>query len=320
MPDNLPNPELYPPYASQQYVKVHDMNLYGVGTTPSLYVVRLYQTIANPSYDPNVPILPPTIVSDVYPVAGIHLNVSFTTGGKYQVHVGGSLAWVSSQTPPYTTRTPYGSGYPLAFSTLAGAETAMGQCDFDNSGTGTYSFYGRNPRFEMAQALDAYKQNSDEFDHVDSLITARLTARSVTNSAAIYNFISSKVINQDSNQQYALGLSAASGGGQNTTYIANSISASQYQAFAEFALKTAFETPIVTPFESPLVAEAHAQAVEAKNAGEIRDQQIRQAISSAEGVSAGITKSEASGTIWGGWDGASILIGAFGQQGAAKQT
>lgn len=315
MPDNLPNPQLYPPYASQQYVKVHDMNLYGVGTTPSLYVVRRYETIANPNYSAFVPVLPPTIVSDTYPA-----GTSFTSQAKYQVHVGGSLAWVTSQTAPYLTRTPQGSGYPLAFSTQAAAEVAMGQCDFDNSGTGTYSFYGRNPRFEMAQALDAYKQNADEFDQVDSLITANLTTRSVTNSAAIYNFIASKVINQDSNQQYALGLSAASGGGQNTTYIANSISASQFQAFAEFALKTAFETPIVTPFESPLIAESHAQAVEAKNAGEIRDQQIRQAISSAEGVSAGITKAEAGGTIWGGWDGASILIGAFGQQGAAKQT
>jgi hypothetical protein len=208
----------------------------------------------------------------------------------------------------------------MAFSSLYAAQTALSLCTFGGNVQGGYSFWGRNPRFEMAQALDAYKQNSDEFDHVDSLITARLTARSVTNAGAIFNFIASKVVNQDSNQQYALGLSAASGGGQNTTYIANSISASQYQAFAEAALKTAFEIPIVTPFESPLIAEAHSQGVEAKNAGEIRDQQIRQAIASASGVFSGIAKAEAGGTNWGGWDGASILIGAYGQAGAANQT
>jgi hypothetical protein len=128
------------------------------------------------------------------------------------------------------------------------------------------------------------------------------------------------VVNQDSNNQYVLGLSAASGGGQNTTYLANSLSTQQLQGIAENAFKSAMEIPIVSPFESPIVAEAHAQAVEAKNAGEIRDQQIRQAIASAGGVMQGIQKSEAGGTIWGGWDGASILIGAYGQAGAARQT
>ena len=85
------------------------------------------------------------------------------------------------------------------------------------------------------------------------------------------------------------------------------------------ALKIASEIPIVTPFESPLIAETHAQGVEAKNAGEIRDQQIRQAIASAMGVNSGISQSGAvadtSPVDW-----ASIIIGARGQQGAAMQT
>ena len=310
MPDNLPNPELYPPYSNQTYVKVHTMNLYGVGDQPFIQTLVHYTTTTSG----NPPVT--TTVED-YPA-----GTSWTSAAKYQIWMGAfaSLVWVPSQTGPYTIRNQRGIGYPMAFSTLAAAETALAACNFQLKSTGDYSFYGRNPRFEMAQALDAYKQNSDEFDYVDSLITARLTARSVTNSGAIYNFIASKVVNQDSNQQYALGLSAASGGGQNTTYIANSISASQYQAMAESALKTAFEIPIVTPFESPLIAEAHAQGVEAKNAGEIRDQQIRQAIASAQGVASGITKAEQGGTRWNGWDGASILIGAYGQTGAAQQT
>lgn len=310
MPDNIPNPETYPPYANQTYVKVHQMNLQGVGSQPYIQVIRHYtNTLVNGVW---------TLGPDQAPD-----GASYTTTGKYQVWFASTgLVYVTSLVTPFT-RSPYsGVGIPLAFSTLAAAEQALQNLPIglNSVNNGTYNFWGRNPRFEMAQALDAYKQNSDEFDHVDSLITARLTARSVTNAGAIYNFIASKVVNQDSNQQYALGLSAASGGGQNTTYIANSISATQYQAFAETALKTAFEIPIVTPFESPLIAEAHAQGVEAKNAGEIRDQQIRQAISSAEGVSAGILKAEAGGTMWGGWDGASILIGAYGQQGAARQT
>jgi hypothetical protein len=299
MPDNLPNPELYPPYSNQTYVKVHTMNTYGVGNNPYVQTLRQYVN-----------------GTDVYPD-----GTSWTATAKYQIWMGGyGLVWTNSQVAPYNTRNSAGTGQPMAFSSLAAAQYALSQCTFAGNNSGEYSFWGRNPRFEMAQALDAYKQNSDEFDYVDSLITARLTARSVTNAGAVYNFIASKVVNQDSNQQYALGLSAASGGGQNTTYIANSISASQYQAFAEAALKTAFEIPIVTPFESPLIAESHSQGVEAKNAGEIRDQQIRQAIASAGGVMGGIAKAEAGGTNWAGWDGASILIGAYGQAGAANQT
>ena len=310
MPDNLPNPELYPPYNNQTYVKVHQMNLTGIGSAPFIQVMTTFTT----TYTNNVPSLGP----DTYPA-----GVSWASNAKYQIWLPAlGLVYVMSKSTPFVKSQYKGIGYPLAFASMVEAEAALEQCDFGPASVvnGSYNFWGRNPRFEMAQALDAYKQNSDEFDNVDSLITARLTARSVTNAGAIYNFIASKVVNQDSNQQYALGLSAASGGGQNTTYIANSISASQYQAFAESALKTAFEIPIVTPFESPLIAEAHAQAVEAKNAGEIRDQQIRQAISSADGVAAGIDKAEKQGTNWGGWDGASILIGAYGQQGAARQT
>jgi hypothetical protein len=255
----------------------------------------------------------------------------YSLTGRYQIHdVNTGLIWVPNLSRPYGTQVPAKAqitagetARPLAFATLDEVNRQLTYCEFGQlQNSGTYSFWGRNPRFEMAQALDAYKQNADEFDYVDSLITARLTARSVTNAGAIYNFIASKVINQDSNQQYALGLSAASGGGQNTTYIANSISATQYQAFAESALKIASETPIVTPFESPLIAESHAQGVEAKNAGEIRDQQIRQAIASALGVNSGISQATqlGGGAAFTGLDGASILIGARGQQGAAMQT
>ena len=299
MPDNLPNPEAYPPYANQTYVKIHQMNLFGVGTPPFI------------------------VTKDASYTGG-----DFTLTGRYQIHdVNTGLIWVPSLNRPYGTQVPAKAQVsaesphrPLAFSTLEECQRQLTYCEFGQlQNNGTYSFWGRNPRFEMAQALDAYKQNADEFDYIDSLITARLTARSVTNAGAVYNFFASKVVNQDSNQQYVLGLSAASGGGQNTTYIANSISASQYQAFAESALKIASEIPIVTPFESPLIAETHAQGVEAKNAGEIRDQQIRQAIASAMGVNSGISQSGAvadtSPVDW-----ASIIIGARGQQGAAMQT
>lgn len=307
MPD--PNPTLYPPYANQSYEVVHAMDLQGIGGGKYIKTLTTLQTTITGT-PPNTT----TVVTDIYPA-----GISWTATAKYQIHRGTwGLVWVSSQTGPYVTSNSAGSGFPMAFASYGEAQAALAQTS--GAEPEGYKFYGRNPRFEIAQALDAYKQNAEEFSEVDNLITSGLTSRSVTNAAAVYNFIASKVINQDSNQQYALGLSASSGGGQNTTYIANSISASQYQAFAEFALKTAFETPVVTPFESPLVAEVHSQGVEAKNAGEIRDQQIRQAIASAAGVVQGIAKSEAGGTIWGGWDGASILIGAYGQAGAAQQT
>lgn len=296
MPD--PNPELYPPYANQTYVKVHEMNTYGMAVTAYAVGVKTNNVFNGTSW------------SDTY-VSG----PDYSTTAKYSVSDGVSgLVWVKDTTTPYV-RTTSGVGVPLAFDSMQKATAAIS--NLPEPFSPKYVFWGRNPRFEMAQALDAYKQNAEEFAAVDSQITAGLTSRNTTNANSIYNYVLGKVVNQDSNQQYVLGLSAASGGGQNTTYLANSLSATQLQSIAENAYKEASSTPIVTPFESPLIAEAHSQAVEAKNAGEIRDQQIRQSLSSAQGVTDAL-KSVDGNAI--GWDGASILIGAYGQLGAAKQT
>jgi hypothetical protein len=237
----------------------------------------------------------------------------FSTTGKYMVMDGLlGVVWVRDTNTPYV-KSSNGAGVPLQFDSYAKAQAALQNLPPpSNAG---YSFWGRNPRFEMAQALDAYKQNAEEFAMVDGQITAGLTTRNIANANSIYNYVAGKVVNQDSNQQYVLGLSAASGGGQNTTYLANSLSALQLQEIAENAYKEASSTPIVTPFESPLIAEAHSQAVEAKNAGEIRDQQIRQSLSSAQNVSDALLRTSAADP-----DFASILIGAYGQLGAAKQT
>jgi hypothetical protein len=295
MPD--PNPELYPPYANQTYVKVHDMNTYGVTATG--YAVRTISNWVSVNGGP---------FQDTY-VSG----PDYSDKAKYQVVDGLiGLVWVKSTSTPYV-RASSGAGIPLAFDSMSKASAAIQ--NLPTVTDGKYSFWGRNPRFEMAQALDAYKQNADEFASVDAQITAGLTARNVTNANTIYNYVAGKVINQDSNQQYVLGLSAASGGGQNTTYLANSLSAIQLQSIAENAFKEASSTPIVTPFESPLIAEAHSQAVEAKNAGEIRDQQIRQSISSAQGVLDALRSASSAEP-----DYASIIVGAYGQLGAARQT
>jgi hypothetical protein len=294
MPD--PNPELYPPYANQTYVKVHDMNTYGM-TVSGYFVGTQSRWVAVNG-----------VWTDEY-VSG----PDYTTTGKYMVMDGLlGMVWVKDTTTPYV-KSSGGAGVPLAFDSMAKAQAAI--ANLPAASSAKYSFWGRNPRFEMAQALDAYKQNAEEFALVDAQITAGLTARNVTNANTIYNYVAGKVINQDSNQQYVLGLSAASGGGQNTTYLANSLSAIQLQSIAENAFKEASSTPIVTPFESPLIAEAHSQAVEAKNAGEIRDQQIRQSLSSAQGVTDALRSTSAAEP-----DYASIIIGAYGQLGAAKQT
>lgn len=297
MPTPDPNPELYPPYANQTYVKVHDMNTYGMAV--SGYFVY---TQSSWLLEPGQPWV------DTY-VSG----PDYTEKAKYQVKDGLlGLVWVKDTTTPYV-KSSGGAGVPLAFDSLAKAQTAI--ANLPAASSAKYSFWGRNPRFEMAQALDAYKQNAEEFAGVDSVISAGLTSRNVANANSIYSFVAGKVVNQDSNQQFVLGLSAASGGGQNTTYLANSLSTMQLQEIAENAFKEASSIPIVSPFESPLIAEAHAQAVEAKNAGEIRDQQIRQSFSSAQAVTDALRATNAATP-----DYASIIIGAYGQLGAAKQT
>jgi len=219
-----PNPELYPPYSNQTYIKVHEQDLKGLETNPPASI---------------------------------------------------------------------------------------------NRSTQKYSFWGRNPRFEIAQTIDAYKQNTEEFTACDTGLTTYLAGRVTTHAETVYTYVKSKVPNQDSNQQYVLGFTAAMGGGQNTTYFANSISVAQNMEMVYKAVEVANGLPIVTPFESPLISDAHASAVEAKNAGEIRDQQLRQSISSANGLSQAWTNSVAANYTW---DGTSVAAGLFGQQYAALQT
>jgi hypothetical protein len=227
-----PNPELYPPYSNQTYVKVHEQDLQGV--------------IGNSVDGSGNPTLP---------------------------------------SPDYNTQ--------------------------------KYSFWGRNPRFEIAQTIDAYKQNTEEFTACDTTLTAYLTGRTTANAETIYTYLKSKVPNQDSNQQYVLGLTASMGGGQNTTYYANSISVAQNLEIVVKATELANGIPIITPFESPLISDAHASAVEAKNAGEIRDQQLRQSLQSANGVR--FAQELAEGNNY-SWDGTSVVTGVYGQLAAASQT
>ena len=183
--------------------------------------------------------------------------------------------------------------------------------------TQKYLLYGRNPRFEIAQTIDAYKQNTEEFIASDTTLTAYLSSRNTANAGTIYTYLKSKVPNQDSNQQYVLGLSASMGGGNNTTYLATSLSVAQDMEMANESMTIANGLPIITPFESALISQAHASAVEAKNMGEIRDQQIRQTLRSSwashnaywDSLSAAMS-----------WDGTSIVVGHAAQSGAAQQT
>ena len=305
MPTPNPNPTQYPPYAGYTYPLVHTQNTWG--KSGKFYIktlTTLVTTVDNSTY-------PPTETTvDTYPN-----GTDFTTTAKYQIWNGQyGVVLVSSQTPPWTA---FGnSGYPLTFDSLAKAEDALRNVPAVYL-EAKYSFYGRDPRKEMAQTIAAYDMNSEEFAEVDGKITASLTSRTVTAANSAYSYYSAKLVNQDGNNQFALGLSAASGGGQNTTYLANSLSVQQLQDAATAALNYAAGIPIVVPFESPLVSDSHASAIEAKNAGEIRDQQIRQTLASAAGVTAGWTQALASGYTW---EGASIVMGAFGQRAAASET
>ena len=304
MPTPDPNPSLYPPHSGQSYVQIHAQDLKGIGSFLYIRTIQNLTTHVDASFNP-----PVTTVTDTYPA-----GVSWTPTAKYQIHRGSfGLVWTPSQTPPYVS---FGNaGYPMAFATLGEAQNALAQCS--GAAPEGYKFYGRNPRFEIAQTIEAYKANSEEFAEADTAITAHLTSRAVTAANSFYAYYSAKLVNQDSNNQFVLGLCAASGGGQNTTYLANSLSVMQLQQAADNALTAAQAVPIVVPFESPLISDSHASAVEAKNAGEIRDQQIRQTLSSAGGVQRGWDLAlERNYT----WEGASIVMGAFGQSAAASQT
>lgn len=305
MPAN-PNPELYPPYVGQTYVPVHTQDLQGVGTN---FFVREMQILnVTTVYNPDGTIGSQT-TTDSWPN-----GPDWTIQAKWQVHRGEfGIVYVQSKTPPYLVSN---AGYPLAFDTEAKAIAALANIS-GSASQASYKFWGRNPRFEIAQTIDAYKQNAEEFLEADLQIANGMTSRGLANANSVFAYYSAKLVNQDSNNQYVLGLSAASGGGQNTTYLANSLSVAQLQDAADKALTYSSSIPVVVPFESPLISDAHASAVEAKNAGEIRDQQIRQTIASASGVYRGYN--EALGNRY-TWEGASILMGAYGQAAAASQT
>jgi hypothetical protein len=183
--------------------------------------------------------------------------------------------------------------------------------------TQKYLLYGRNPRFEIAQTIDAYKQNTEEFIASDTTLTAYLSARNTANAGTIYTYLKSKVPSQDTNQQYVLGLSASMGGGNNTTYLATSLSVQQDMQLANDSMTIANGLPIITPFESALISQAHASAVEAKNMGEIRDQQIRQTIRSSWESQNKMNQAYVDALSW---DGSSIIVGHAAQSGAAQQT
>lgn len=304
MPPN-PNPELYPPYVGQTYVPVHAQDLQGVGTG---FFIKEMKIMNNTTiYNPDGTINSQTSV-DSWPN-----GPSWTLQAKWHIQRGEfGTVFVQSKTGPYY---PSNGGYPLAFNTQAEAEAKLAQ--MGSVTQAGYKFWGRNPRFEIAQTIDAYKQNAEEFLEADLQIANGMTSRGIANANSVFAYYSAKLVNQDSNNQYVLGLSAASGGGQNTTYLANSLSVAQLQDAADKALTYSSSIPIIVPFESPLISDSHASAVEAKNAGEVRDQQIRQTIASASGVYRGYN--EALGNKY-TWEGASILMGAYGQAAAASQT
>ncbi len=301
-----PNPELYPPYAGQTYVPVHEQDLQGVGSS---YFIREMQILSiSTVYNPDG-----TIQSQSSVDSWVN-GPDWTLQAKWHIQRGSfGTAYVASKTPPYLVSN---AGYPLAFDTEAKALEALALISGSAQQAG-YKFWGRNPRFEIAQTIDAYKQNAEEFIEADLQISSGLVTRGIAHANSAFAYYSAKLVNQDSNNQYVLGLSAASGGGQNTTYLANSLSVAQLQDAADKSLTYASSIPIVVPFESPLISDSHASAIEAKNAGEIRDQQVRQTVSSAEGVYRGMTEAAAKNYSW---EGASILMGAYGQAAAAQQT
>lgn len=305
MPPN-PNPELYPPYVGQTYVSVHQQDLQGVGS--GFYVEEQKILVTNTVYNTDGTIQSQSTV-DTWPN-----GADWTLQAKWQVKRGQfGVVYVQSKTPPYN---PSNAGYPLAFDSEAKALTALSQLSGGGVQAG-YRFWGRNPRFEIAQTIDAYRQNAEEFLEADQIISSGLISRGISAANSAFAYYSSKLVNQDSNNQFVLGLSAASGGGQNTTYLANSLSVAQLQDAADKSLTYSSTIPIVVPFESPLISDSHASAVEAKNAGEIRDQQIRQTIASAGGVYRGVAEAARYGYTW---EGASIMMGAYGQAAAAGQT
>ncbi len=301
-----PNPELYPPYTGQTYVPVHVQDLKNTG---SGFFIREMQILnVNTVYNPDGTIQSQTTVDSWVNGA------DWTLQAKWHVQRGSfGTVFVVSKTPPYQVSN---AGYPLAFNTEAEAISALASISGGYEQAG-YKFWGRNPRFEIAQTIDAYKQNAEEFIEADLQISSGLVTRGITHANSAFAYYSAKLVNQDSNNQYVLGLSAASGGGQNTTYLANSLSVAQLQDAADKALNYSATIPIIVPFESPLISDSHASAVEAKNAGEIRDQQIRQTVSSAEGVYRGWNEAVSKNYSW---EGASILMGAYGQAAAAQQT
>lgn len=210
--------------------------------------------------------------------------------------------------------TPDTSGYGVNVGSTASYPTAKSFATANDD----KDFYGRDISYEIGKTLAAYDANKEEFQSVDTNLATYLSTRAITNANAAYAYYTAKVTNLDSNNQYVLGLSAASGGGQNTTYIADSISNQTRLDMAKLAMENANDVPIVVPFESPMAQNINAANVEAMNAANIRAQQIRQAVASATEMSNAIGAPVINNVNWQAWDGASIVLGARGQIGAAQ--
>ena len=232
------------------------------------------------------------------------------SGQSYvQIHEQNLKGLSATYHPVGSTASPFSGGSPNTI--------AQWVIPFPDYTTQKYVLYGRNPRFEIAQTIDAYKQNTEEFIAADTTLTAYLSARNTANAGTIYTYLKTKVPSQDTNQQYVLGLSASMGGGNNTTYLATSLSVQQDMDLATQSMTIANGLPIITPFESALISQAHASGVEAKNMGEIRDQQIRQTLRSSWETTNKMNTSKVDNLSW---DGTSVVVGAAAQAGAAQQT
>jgi len=182
------------------------------------------------------------------------------------------------------------------------------------------AFYGRDISYEIGKTIAAYDANKEEFQSVDTSLSSYLSTRAITHANAAYAYYTAKVTNLDSNNQYVLGMSAASGGGQNTTYLADSISVESRLEMAKLAMENSNEIPLVVPFESPMGQNINAANVEAANAANIRAQQVRQAVASATamGETFGVAGLPDVSWVNSPLDAVSVMAGIRAQKGAAE--
>jgi len=114
-----------------------------------------------------------------------------------------------------------------------------------------------------------------EYDYLISKIKTEVYGSSTPTSDVVYT-------------QFLAGMSAAMGGGHTSVSMFANIAVQQRQLevanataqAAQSVLAHTFDSvksmPLVVPIESQLISDAHASAVEASSAGQIRSQQIRQ--------------------------------------------